>query len=792
MSEGTIISYKNNSGQIRGDDGETYAFNRRALGGGDVALATPGRRVRFQPDGERARDVVLLPQTVPIEAQKPKPVAAPPTGSQPAQVPAPAIQPGPRLRPDSSPRPTTSGSYRFLNPYNFVRPLEAHESTAAPLLGRCAPPPHDRYVGLTGRITCKLTAVTPIFVSDSHNITSESVGGKEHLHYRFFRDPEGHVALPGTSLRGALRSIFEAVTNSCFANFAGDKRLSYHLPPGDALRLVPARVRINGQKWELELMPGTTPVTPNQRPAGPQYAAWVHTYRPLWASKTAAKVPTSSYAGRSKLALTDWKHKQPCDALIDLVHHPLRNFDFWNVVAIARPGAPLPKPTGNQRVVSGYLCITNQNIENKHDERLFFNVGPTNTLDLPAGVRRRYEELIKDYQERHIDALEKRRRSHQPVEQPAGKDPGFSRFIVHKEIAELEDGDLVYAMLEQKSSGFAVKYIVPVSVPRVGFERKIGQLLHPDDLDRCQEYTQLCPACRTFGWVWSSDDPKEPRPDLDIPIAYAGRVRISQARRIQDAGSFEATLAILSTPKPTTTRFYLRPKAGKPQDGLDDEKVGYNAIGQILRGRKVYRHHGARLSAREYQSVNGAKSDQNRTIHEVQNAGSVFEFTIDFENLAEIELGALLWTLEMEGWHHRIGFGKPLGFGSATIQVTHIEMLDTEARYDGLSSKETVEMTAAKSIWVEAFRQAMRKRFGKDFSELTNVRELRALLAETPGLPVHYPRAGREPQPEGKNYEWFVGNKRSGRDAGPRLVLALADEDRVGLPLIDKYGDHQF
>ncbi len=793
MSEGTIISYKNIAGEIRGDDGKVYAFNRKAIVEGNEAQAVPGRRVSFQLDGERARDVWMLDTVVEMTKPTPKPAALPPAPVRPASASMPPA--GPVSRPASAPRPAATGGYRFLNPYNFVRPLEVGDPSAAPLLGRCLPPPHDRHVGLTGRITCRLTATTPIFISDSHDIVPELVGDKdhpkEHLHYHFFRDPEGNIALPGTSLRGAIRSIFEAVTNSCYANFTGDKRLSYHLPPGDALRLVPARVQISGQKWELELMPGTTPINPNQRPTGPQYAAWVHTYRPLWASQTAAKVPTSPYGRRTKLTLTGWEHKEPCDALIEPARHPLKNFDFWNVVALAKPGTSSLKPMGNQRVVSGYLCITNQNIENKHDERLFFNAGPTQTIILPTDVRERYEELIKDYQERHSVAIEKRERNHQPVEQPVGKEAGFSRFVAHKEATKLTDGDLVYAMLEQKAFGLAVKYIVPVSVPRVVFDRKVGQLLYPDDLSRCEEYTQLCPACRTFGWVWSSDDTKQPRPSFDVPSAYAGRVRVSHARRVQEAGSFDATLAILSTPKPTTTRFYLRPKEGKPQDGLDDERVGYNATGQVLRGRKVYRHHGARLSALEYQSVGGAKSDQNRTVHDVQKAGAAFEFTVDFENLAEVELGALLWTLEMEGWHHRIGFGKPLGFGSATIQTAHIEILDAETRYASLDARAGLdERLADKSVWIATFKQAMRERFGNDFEKLVNVRDLRALLSESPSLPVHYPRPGRTLQPDGKNYEWFVGNKRSGYGAElRRLVLSLADEDNVGFPLIDKYGD---
>lgn len=762
MSEGTIQNFANNSGRIKGDDSQVYSFNRKGIAAGKLEDAVPGRRVRFRMDGNRARDVELLEQIVQLQ--------------QEAKQPLPVQRRGP---------------YRFLNPYNFVRALDNPKTSTQPLLGRTSPPPHDRYIGLTGRITCQLTATTPLFVSDSHGIEPETVDGKEHLHYRFYRDPAGNIALPGTGIRGAIRSIVEAATNSCFAHFAGNKRLSYHLPPGDALKLVPARVRkVDEGRWELDLLAGTTQIVPNQKPAGTQYAAWVPVYRPMWASQTVVQSPNSPYAARKKLSLTGWKHGDPCRALVEEIQHPQRGFSFWNVIALVRPDASLPVPLAGQRAVSGYLCITNQNIENKHDERFFFAATPVQPLELPSLVRQRYQELIQDYQERHADDVASRRKHQKSPVLPDGKAAGFSRFIIEKAAAKLDDGDLVYAMLEQTGRVLTVKYIVPVSVPRVGYKHTIGDLLLEEAATRCTHYDQLCPACRMFGWVWHRDDPTRERPTIEHATAYAGRVRFSSAQCIHDAGNFTATLAILSTPKPTTTRFYLTPVNSKPQNGLDDERSNFDTTGYQLRGRKIYRHHGEQLREREYKSVDGKKSDQNRTLEGVQQAGTIFEFEVDFENLAPVELGALLWSLEMEGWHHRIGLGKPLGLGSATIRVTALQVIDIVTRFGSLSATTAlVDRLADKETLIATFKAAMRERYGTDFNRLAPVRDLRALLATAPSKPVHYPRSSCEPQPEGKNYEWFVGNKRSGRNAGPRLTLALAEDDRDGLPLLDRSGE---
>ena len=125
-----------------------------------------------------------------------------------------------------------SSEYRFLNPYNFVRYLPAGKENGerdVTLLGRCTPPPHDRFIGLTGMIECELETVTPIFISDSEFVEEDK--DKEHKTYRFFRlineDGEEEFAIPSTSLRGMLKSVFEAATNSCFSVFEGEKRLSY-------------------------------------------------------------------------------------------------------------------------------------------------------------------------------------------------------------------------------------------------------------------------------------------------------------------------------------------------------------------------------------------------------------------------------------------------------------------------------------------------------------------------------------------------------------------------------------
>ena len=693
-------------------------------------------------------------------------------------------------RPERVRAPVIAG-YRFLNPYNFVRPLPVTDR-GDPLLGRCVPPPHDRYLGLTGRITCELEAVTPLFTADSEGVVKE-----EDDHYRFqFFHYGGKPAIPATSLRGSIRSVFEAVTNSCFSVFAGHRRLSQHFDSRKAPELVPARVEKGEDGWKLRLLTGTTPLQIGRTPSGRQYAAWLYQYWPMRPSGTLRQQPPMNrrvyefQARRRKgheVKLDGLSHGDECYALLEDVQHPFPRIRLWDVVAVSRDRAVLERrKQPGQRVEPGWLCITNQNIEPKHSERFFFRSqenqsGPL-TIDLRRPMRDAYEDLIRDYYDRHEDEVDKRKKPHLPI---SAKDPGFSRFIYTEDEQALNGGELVYAYLSGSPNRPEVEFIVPVSVPRVGYDKTIGDLL--TGLEKCDCIAHLCPACRTFGWVWGTGDPREKTPKPEVRTAYAGRVHFSHARRTRNEGTFNATLAILSSPKPTTVRFYLMSQDGRAQDGLDDDQVNYDAPGQVLRGRKVYHHHGDQLNEREYSRAGDIRDDQNRSVKGVQNPGSKFMFEVSFENLAPIELGALLWALEMEGWHHRFGLAKPLGFGSAVVTVTDLEVLDTEARYTA-DEAGWIPSMSHKGNWVTAFKNAMVERYGAPFDELSNIQDLRALLAKSPDLPVHYPRTDEEPLPEGKNFEWFMGNKRAGRHAGPRYALRSAPDAEQGLPLLDKFG----
>ena len=94
-----------------------------------------------------------------------------------------------------------------VNPYNFV-PLEHAPSRTAL---------DAYYTGklLTGRLDYTLTTDTPLLIPDSAKVVKDEK--IDHKRYPFFRLPDGTPAIPGSEMRGAMRGVYEAVTNSCLS-----------------------------------------------------------------------------------------------------------------------------------------------------------------------------------------------------------------------------------------------------------------------------------------------------------------------------------------------------------------------------------------------------------------------------------------------------------------------------------------------------------------------------------------------------------------------------------------------
>ena len=100
----------------------------------------------------------------------------------------------------------------FINPYTFV-PAPRNQKVKREALGGGG---SERL--RTGVLRCRLFVKTPLGIPDGEMVRKTNIEG--HLEYPFFsyrEDGNRIPAIPGSSIRGPLRSVFEAATDSCFS-----------------------------------------------------------------------------------------------------------------------------------------------------------------------------------------------------------------------------------------------------------------------------------------------------------------------------------------------------------------------------------------------------------------------------------------------------------------------------------------------------------------------------------------------------------------------------------------------
>ncbi|NCJ08017.1 TIGR03986 family CRISPR-associated RAMP protein [Synechococcales cyanobacterium C] len=702
----------------------------------------------------------------------------------------------------------------FHNPYNFI-PAPPRQ-TEHPDLGDHNPVKQGMGHGYyhpdrwSGRIAVKLTTETPLLIPDAANAT-----GDDHKSYPLRLGVDGKPYLPPTSIKGMLRTAYEAVTNSRFAIFAKhEERLAYRMPANLGLKMVPARIEKDATgNLIIQLYPGTSTIGADGAPGGNQmYAAWLPSYQPNGSGIR----NLTGYPANNRLP----NHRDRVTVLLEQYgkyHNPQHTghpiFTYWKVRAMAPPGTTLDTPPPGaangrhaplrtpMRQVDGYVCITNKNIDNKHDERVFFSTAPVPPRPLTPALQQQWQALIKNYQEIHETEI-----SRGMTGPPALANSRWSRQVVGGSSEwVLSPGTLCYAQVKKVASGYDVLALYPVMISRELYAQPPQALLHPSQAP-AERLEQLSPADRVFGWV-----------NQQGKSAYKGNLRIHSVTCHSDTAvaSFNGLgvpLAILGAPKPEQTRFYTAHDAtGNPlQVGVNKES-GYDSAARGLRGRKVYPHHNG-LPAnhwdnpqqdRTHQDNQGhyqeyrrprqngqeQRDDQNRSIQAWVKPQTEFSLQLEVTNLSKCELGALLWLLTLPpGHYHRLGGAKPFGFGSVYLQV---DWQNTDLKlgqgwktfYQSLTAPSNADPFDPSSM-ITAFKDAVQKVQGGNFEQVPFIAAFcRAAQGFADQLPVHYPRLQAQLQPDTKIFDWFVANERTGNQGNGQKVSLPALRQDQGLPL---------
>lgn len=275
----------------------------------------------------------------------------------------------------------------------------------------------------------------------------------------------------------------------------------------------------------------------------------------------------------------------------------------------------------------------------------------------------------------------------------------------------------------------------------------------PRDL-RDRSHPDLAEAI--FGFVRDEEQP------FGVEQVRAGRIFVSDALFQSEPGSAwldenGAVIVphILSSPKPTTFQHYLVQTSSQKRDLR--HYASTRGSETVIRGHKLYWHKGTvgRRALEDADFLQQPEKEQQRDTQHTQfrpvKAGMTFTFHLHFENLSRVELGALLWVLNIaadDNYRLKLGMGKPLGMGA--VKITHtVHLTNRSRRYGQLFDGQgwaTGAMDAmtpeAERPFADEFEHYVLKHSGEKAQTLRKTLRIQCLLAllAWPGPPPEQTR----------------------------------------------------
>lgn len=605
----------------------------------------------------------------------------------------------------------------FINPYIFVNLPPTRQNS------------DDKY---TGKIECSMYPRTHLFIP---NVTSENCN-KEHKSYDFYsyEDLKGKLSsgdfepvIPGSSIRGEVRSLYEALTNSCLSAIDEDLILNKRIPnPGKA-----GILEKNGDIITLY-----------------QATRFKVCYKKDSKNKV-KKILNEREQGDT------FKKEE------------LKEFETQKVLFKA--------------VGKGNVTEIETRVETKpgYDEG-YLLMGEDFDKKKNGSILKKGEVEIKSFSKNDLKSLEKVIKVYKNNAEKNTNKTKHNGYEVYEERLEQflsEDGTRTIPVFYKKLDE-EMYYLSPSCISQEVYGNQLKDLLEAGNYLPCTSEENICPACKLFGFV-----------DNDGNNALSGRVRFSDAM-LEFTGNkeflFEAPkpLKILGSPKISSTEFYLQyPKfdynkfmkkensesdekfedqgkfmwtydsAFSWTDGKAEYKIMKDYIPQI-KGRKFYWQHSDEKYSLDNIILDNKENLKLRITARLLKPRSEelqykFNFEVFFEDLTKDELTKLIATLRLgENQYHSIGYGKPLGMGSVEIRVDKVLFRELH-RKNGKISRENRDVSSqfkTKKL-VDVFSET-----AECASQIDIITRIHKFEAD-----IIYPQATGEKE----TYAWFTNNKGS-------------------------------
>ncbi len=502
-------------------------------------------------------------------------------------------------------------------PYNFVPLPDAPLLVALDSL-----PDHNTETGHTGWIDCTLETKSPLYVRGLQTLYDFKVSGDKPFHEldkeqksqraEFF-SLNSKPLIPGSSLRGMLRSIFEIVTFSKIMNVTNEP-LVYRA-------VADAAESALGRNYREQL-------SPNKVRAG-----YMLQKNGQWFVRPALNIVNDLQFVSTKDRPRDASLLENCkNAFYVSIQGDVRKDEYGRNWA--------------DDVESGktHILIKSGKTVGK-DAHNYYIVGLPDTTAEPLPV--------SDEMERHyLEQISK------PQKDLLG-DKGV-----------LNNGQPVFYVTNDENK---LIFFGHTRYFRLPYAHTAYDLV-PKDL--CNEKT-LDMAEAVFGYVKGKTEPIGKACAYASRLRVGDAVlHVSSPSDWQlplQPTEVYLTPHVLSSPKTTTFQHYLVQDANKkhePDCQADLAHYDTPSDESTIRGHKLYWHKKEVASGSGLRADASAAKTQLTGIKPVRS-GIKFTFRIYFHNLNPIELGALLWSLDFPtGKCHHLGMGKPLGMGAVRLTPT--------------------------------------------------------------------------------------------------------------------------
>lgn len=566
-----------------------------------------------------------------------------------------------------------------IAPYNFIPlPNKIYTVDAKTL------PKHDHFEegSYSGYIDLKIKTLTPLFIRGPVVRNNGEWDSREsRLRPEPFKAPDGKPMIPGSSLRGMVRNLLEILSFSKIQPVTDEKPFFRDMTKGHA-----SEYRKHFIEEKGEISSGID--VENDTRTNIQAVAYRSRVRAGFVEKDgsgwrihecglarveqslikkALDVP-SVMDGRGPNATPSWnvQHKhifakadaEPQNYFFRKNNrHPNLYLNFRKASAIKTQAE-----NGYQR---GLLVITG-GIPNKHFEFVFLPDEKGDTIPIQDELWERFhsEDQLSQWQEKAF-----------PKDKPD---------VNCRKKGWLKEGEPVFFLTDDNNN---LLFFGRAQMFRFPYDHS------PVDLIPDVKSEDIDLAEAIFG--------KVPSGVGDKSRAIKGRVIFEDAFAHSSGQNwFEDKLVpqILSSPKITCYPHYLT------QDGEKELKTYIQGDRTSVRGHKHYWHrwdnqHNLALVKEDSKKHNDllidleceSPNDSQHTIIKPVKPGVNFSGRVRFENLTDIELGALIAALKLpENCAYKIGMAKPLGLGSIRIEPT-LSVFNRRKRYgsweeDGVSA----------------------------------------------------------------------------------------------------------